>query len=473
VPEGDALTTERKGWDQVSGKKRIYVDEDAWNEATRKANQLRQVQRDLPGMLASVQRAQEQQAARDWAAFQTRQDELSRRLAKLSTQTRRIEETTTRRINEATAAIMNETRQVTASLRSETRTLVAQQEQRFSAAMSAERAERQRDSAALRQEIERDRAVRADVLATAASVVADARVMHDAIAATLPHERFVPGRLDRMGRTLAIAEANVAAGTAEAALATGQELYLDLGDLRAEVELRDAEWRASHLTAVTLVTALIEQISGSEKIDVVDEESGISAELDTDFWSDGEVSKIKASAAQLSALLADEANPPSLAELAEISERKVASLDKSLTEAITLAQARQWASQVRVNVAAHVVEVLEDTTGYDLEGEPIFVGDDQRQAFYSKLKDADDSEIVVEVAPDETGKSCVIRVLSYENGTPNEYLRGARARAIAASLGEQGLAGTTAAEPGEPDPAYKDFTRLRQRATAGTLPGRA
>ena len=182
----------------MSGKKRIYVDEDAWNEATRKANQLRQVQRDLPGMLASVQRAQEQQAARDRAAFQARQDEMSSRLAKLSAQTRRIEETTTRRINEATAAIMNETRQVTADLRSETRTLVAQQEQRFSAAMSAERAERQRDSAALRQEIELDRAVRADVLATAGSVVADARVLHDAIAATLPHERFVPGRLDRL-----------------------------------------------------------------------------------------------------------------------------------------------------------------------------------------------------------------------------------------------------------------------------------
>ena len=126
-----------------------------------------------------------------------------------------------------------------------------------------------------------------------------------------------------------------------------------------------------------------------------------------------------------------------------------------------------------MNLAAHVVEVLEGTTGYDLEGEPIFAGDDQRQAFYSKLKDADDSEIVVEVAPDETGKSCVIRVLSYENGTPNEYLRGARARAIAASLGEQGLAGTTAAEPGEPDPTYKDFTQAsparggRHRSGAG------
>ena len=367
---------------------------------------------------------------------------------------------------------MNETRKATEDLRSETRHLVEQQEQRFTAALGAERAERKRDVAILQQEIDHDRAARADVLATARSVVSDARILHDAIGSSLPHERFAPGRLDRLGRTLALAEANVAAGTAEAALSTAQELYLDLGDVRAEVQLKDAEWRAAHLTAVTVVTALVERISGSERIDLVDDETGISAELDVEFWSEGELSKIRAAAAQLAARLGDEADPPALAELAEISERTAASLDKSLSEAIAMAQARQWASQVRVNVAEHVVNVLEQSTGYDLEGEPIFAGDDQRAAFYSKLRSADDSEIVVEIAPDETGKSCVIRVLSYETGTPNEYLRGARVRAIAASLGTQGLSGTPAAEPGEPDEAFRDFARLRQQPTTGAIPRR-
>jgi hypothetical protein len=456
----------------VSGKKRITVDEDAWRDAMAKAKQLRTVQREMPQLLAAVQRAQEQQARRDREALQATQDELSRKLSKLSAQTRQIEESTTRRINAATATIMNETRKANEDLRSETRHLIEQQEQRFTAAMGAEREERKRDVAALQREIEHDRAVRADVLATARSVVSDARVLHDAIGSTLPHERFAPGRLDRLGRTLVLAEANVAAGTAEAALSTAQELFLDLGDLRAEVQLKEAEWRAAHLTAVTVVTALIERISDSERITVVDDEAGVSAELDVDFWSDGELSKIKATAGRLSARLADETDPPPLAELAEMSERTAASLEKSLSEAIALAQARQWASQVRVNVAEHVVNVLEQTAGYDLEGEPIFAGEDQRAAFYSKLKSADDSEIVVEVAPDETGKSCVIRVLSYEAGTPNEYLRGARARAIAASLGAQGLAGTPNAEPGEPDPVFKDFDRLRRHPATGAVPRR-
>jgi hypothetical protein len=126
-----------------------------------------------------------------------------------------------------------------------------------------------------------------------------------------------------------------------------------------------------------------------------------------------------------------------------------------------------------VNVASHVVDVLEQTTPYDLDGEPVFAGEDQRGAFYSKLRSADDSEIVIEVAPDDTGKSCVIRVLSYESGPPNEYLRGARARAIAASLGAEGLAGTAAADPGEPEPVYRDFARLRQGPEATSVSGQA
>jgi predicted transcriptional regulator len=457
----------------VSGKKRITVDEDAWNEAMRKANQLRQVQRDLPGMLATVQQASQQQAARDRAAFEARQGELNSRLAALSSYAQQIEATTTQRINTATAAIMNEAKRANQNLRAETRQLIERQEQRFTAAMETERDARQRDFATLQQQIARQQAAQADVLATARTVTSDARVMRDAIDSTLPHERYVPGELARLTSRLAIAEANIAAGRGEAALAGAQELFLRLGELRSEVELRDAEWRAAHLTAVTVVTALVEQISGSEHIDVVDDDSGLSADLDVDFWSDGELSKIKAQADRLLARLADEAHPPSLDELAEMSERTVGSLDDSLSKTIALAQARQWASQVRVNVAEHVVEVLEGTTGYDLDGEPVFAGGDQRGAFYSKLRSADDSEIVIEVAPDESGKSCLIRVLSYESGTGSEHLRVARVHAIADALGAEGLPGTPSAEPGEPDPVYRDLARLRQRPAASAVPGRA
>jgi hypothetical protein len=459
------------GSGSVSGKKRITVDEDAWRDAMSKANRLRDVERELPAMISAVQRAQEQQAARDRAVMQARQDELTRRLAGLSEQARKLEAATTRRINAATATIMNEAREANKQLRGETRQLLDEQEQRFDNALNAERDQRQRELGTLRAEMERERTVKANVLDAARTAVADARVIRDAISASLPHERFAPGKLARLTDRLGVAEDSASSGIAETALAQAQELQLSLNELRAEVELRDAEWRAAHLTAVAAVTALAEQISYNSMITVTDEESGASAELDVDYWSDGKLSAIRKAADELSTAVRDETAPPSLAELRVISEESVAALDGRLTETVAAARTRQWASQVRVNMAEMVVDVLEPLTGYAFDG-ATFVADDQREAFYAKLTHADESEIVVEVAPDEEGKSCVIRVLSYETGNTDESARVARVHAVAESLREHGLSGTPAAEREEPDQALRDFGQLRQRQPARALPGR-
>jgi len=120
-----------------------------------------------------------------------------------------------------------------------------------------------------------------------------------------------------------------------------------------------------------------------------------------------------------------------------------------------------------------VVDLLEPITGYTWDGDATFAGDDQRGAFYSKLKHPDQSEIVVEIAPDEDGKSCVIHVMSYETGEPDESQRVTRVKAITDSLREQGLTGTSAAEADNADPAFKDFTRIRQRPAVRAVPERA
>ncbi|MDQ2876590.1 MAG: hypothetical protein M3Y33_18015 [Actinomycetota bacterium] len=152
-------------------------------------------------------------------------------------------------------------------------------------------------------------------------------------------------------------------------LGQAQELYLSLSELRAEVELKDAEWRAAHLTAVAAVTALTEQISNNSTITVTDEESGATADLDLDYWSAGDLSVIKAASDSLADRVAAEDNPPALAELREISERSVPALDGRLLDAAATARTRQWASQVRVNIAETVVGVLESTTGYVWDGD--------------------------------------------------------------------------------------------------------
>jgi pimeloyl-ACP methyl ester carboxylesterase len=412
---------------------------------------------------AEVQQVQEQQVARDLALMQSRQDDLSRQLASLSEQARQLEALTASRISAATAAIMNEVKEASQYLRAETRQLLDQQEKRFDAVQDTDRAERQRELKAFREEIQRDRASRTSGLESAQTALADARVLYDAINSSLPHERFAPGELARLAARLAAAEASVAAGAGEAALAQAQELFLSLDELREEVELKDAGWRAAHLTTTSAVLALVQQITSNSMISVTDEESGASAELDVDYWSDGEFSAIKAAAEQLAERVDAEIDPPTLAELRDISEHSVAPLAERLSRTVATARTRQWASQVRVNVAEIVVAVLEETTGYAWDGDATFAGDDQRAAFYSKLKHPDDSEIVVEVAPGEDGSACLVRVMSFETGAPDDSLRMARIRAIAGALGEHGLSDVQAAHADAPDPAFRDFARIRQR----------
>jgi len=188
-----------------------------------------------------------------------------------------------------------------------------------------------------------------------------------------------------------------------------------------------------------------------------------------DFWSDGELAALKAEAGTLEATVNAEAEPPSLDRLRSIADRDVAALEQRLSATVVKARTRQWASQIRVNLAEMVVEALEDATGYAWQGDATYAGEDQRGAFYSKPRHEDNSEIVVEVSPDETGESCVLRVLSYESGLPDESERVRRVDAIAERLREAGLqTGSATADPAPPDAALTDFDRLRQLKRAAT-----
>src|SRR5580658_1937014 len=210
----------------MSGESRLYVSRNDWGKAQQAARELRTVQRNMPAMLESVRRATEAQAARDRAAFQAQQAALNSRLSQLSDYARQVEASTTQRINAARTELMNEVAEATESLRGETRQLMERQEQRFNAAMSAQRAEHKRDIADVQAQINRDRQQRAGILESARIVAQDARVMHDAIAATMPHARYAPGELEKLTSRLALVEQNLAAGAGEAALSSAQESYL-------------------------------------------------------------------------------------------------------------------------------------------------------------------------------------------------------------------------------------------------------
>jgi hypothetical protein len=459
----------------MSGVKRITVDQAQWARAQQAAARLREVNRELPGMIEALRREQQAAADRVAAELTARQDSFDRAISGLSEQARRVEARASDRLR-AQAAQLRQVRADAERERRETRDAIEDQERRFQQDLASERQERDRQVQALGDELaqlggDRDRAAGA-----AATLVADARKLAAAIDARLPHERYAPGQLAEIVRRVHAAEANVRSRLGEAALAQAQEAYLRLSELRAEVELRDQEWQQARLAADGAITLLREQIRVNTTPAALDE-TGTPVKgftLDVDFWSEGELTRLEETVAGLAATVTDRAAAPASTErLRHIAEHEVPELDEALTAVVAQAQARQLASQVRANVAELVVSALEDTTGYTWEdGQAIYANSDQRRAFYSKLRHADDSEIVIEVAPDGDGESCVLRIISYEAGIPDDEERVRRAHAVAAILREHGLeAGLPAADGQQPDPRLTDFNALRrprQQQTVGT-----
>jgi hypothetical protein len=469
------MSCEQRGHgNTVSGSKRVTVDQAAWRDAQAAAARLRAVNRELPGMVEALRRQQEaqrreQDARIEQAAAQARarQDALAQSLAGLSEQTSKMHARLARRLEDRTERLRREARDQSAQLREETRLALSEQEARLQADLAAEREERARDHQRLQEglsELRQDRD-RAGVIARA--LVADDRILYEALDADLPHEQFAPGRLAELRPRLLLAEESLASGLSEAAAAQAQELCLQLTALRTEIEFRAQDWQRARETALQEVARLRGEISSSASVQAIDQAGALleGVSLDVNFWSGGELSELEGEVAEVTRRAEAAGDPPTTEELRAMTERDLPELDARLTAIIARAGARHIGSQVRVNLAELVVETLEGVTGYLWDGEGTYAGDDQRREFYAKLRHPDTSEIVVEIAPDESGEAYLLRVLSREAGEPDESERVKRVHDLTDSLRGLGLeVGSPVAEPGEPDPASFDLAALRRSA---------
>ena len=463
---------------EMSGAKTITVNRTAYQQMESSAAALRTYQRELPAMLQAVQQQNAANIDRVFSAVDVRQDDFERSLSKLSGRTRRFEQQTNNRLKRQAARLRKELRATNEKTHAE----MAEQERRLATEIERERDEREQDVAELRSglsvlESDRDRAWTA-----ASTLLADGEILRDAIASGLPHERFAAGRLAALDQRLSLARTTLSQGLAQAALASTQEIYLRLTELRAELERLDQAWRVAQVAALGSLTVVSERIKHSEVLPVPDEDGGFidGAQLDVDFWSDGALSRLRAEATALAERAGSETEPLNVADLRAITEREAPDLTRRLDEIVDQAAGRQLASQIRVNVAAMVVGTLRESAGYELEAN-VYAAEDQREANYSYLRDVtSDDEIVIEVAPDDTGGGCTLRVLSFEHDSPDEEARSRRAHALVDSLRAAGLSVSDAdAEETEPERAQYELEKVRRNppqhsstGTPGTPSGR-
>jgi hypothetical protein len=471
----------------MSGRKRIWVEEQEWRRLQREAALLHGLQAGLPGVIEGVKRQTARDLQRGLGAIDERQRAVEQAMAEMSEHARAQELRTNRRLAEQDrdlrAAIEAAAQAARADIEEladaieETRDLLAEQGERLAAAIATEREDRRREMAELREEIARHRERAA---AAAAEALRDATLLRDLIRDTLPHERFAPGILGRQSAKLEAAGRSLGDDLGEAALAAAQDAHIELSDLRLELEVRERRWRRAQsaaAAALRMVQGLAEAArrrpavgpDGSELADV---------EVDVDHWSRGALGELEREVADLLRRVEDEETPMAEEDLVAVASGAAAALEGRLRTIVVEAGDAQLASQLRTNIAEIVAQTLEEN-GWATDVDGAYYDEDQRNSFIGKVEGPQGSAVVVVVRPVENrpGTNEVL-VNSFEgpDQPQAEGLRRERARALVEALRSRGLdVGGDAEElPDAPEPAILDMEGIRAGSDRlGALVGRA
>lgn len=450
----------------MSGKRRITVGEAEWNSLQRQSRQLRELQRNVPKLVANLRRQTQSDLAEVSQRLDSRQRAVEQTMSALSDQTRALEAETNRRLADHVVQMRGELADAAGQLRAETDEALADQQRTWRAELAQERDRQRADIDRLRAELHDQAQTAAE---TAEAWLHDAVLLRDLIRDELPHQRYADGEVAALSRRIATAEENLRSGQAQSALALAQQTYHDLSDLRVEIELRDREWVGLHTIAYEAVLMFdgLAAHSATEIIEAGAAGNDAPVDLNVDLWSEGRLSELRAAAAALRAQVDDTQSPPSADELREIIGCRVPELEQRLADVVEQARMRLFSSQLRINVADIVVQALDETAGYQLEDHAYDLMD-QRRTFFAKLQHPNGNEIVVSVAPstDEAGQ-CVLRVLSYDYDAVAQAELDERADAITSELHARGLsADDQGCERGEPEDFFRDFGLIRQTGVA-------
>ncbi|MFI0544148.1 hypothetical protein ACH3VS_35375 [Streptomyces sp. WSLK1-3] len=462
----------------MSGRKRIQVDESEWYRIQRKAQQLKEVQRNIPRLIDDVRAQTRADIDRSFAGVQERQRRHEQAMSALSDQTRRLEETTTRRLREQADQLHRSLDEAAGQIRAETRRDLARQREETRQALTAEREERRAEMLRVNQEIDAIKQDRARSEEMVRAWLGDARTMVTLIADTLPHERYAPGELSRLTGRLNTAEHNAAQGRYEAALAVAQEAFHSLSDLRVDTEQRELERCSAQSEAVEALVRVEKLAEGNARRPVIgpDGQALAGYELDVVHWSHGEYEALREETRNALERARDDATDTG--ELLELRDQETARLEEVLGDTVERAGMRHLAAQIRVNLADAVATTLHEYAYYDLvEGD--YENGDERGRYTARLRNGD-NELVVDVAQAEPdSEKCVIRVLSYDHDVTSEAALLHRAQAVRQALAAEGLSvSEPECEPGSPEvmvpdpghPSRRPIPAPAQRAAPAPAP---
>jgi hypothetical protein len=276
--------------------------------------------------------------------------------------------------------------------------------------------------------------------ATANQWLTQSAAIYDFINDQFDTERFAPGRMNQIHQRLLMAQMNLEQGMPEASLQLAQQAFMELSELRVELERRTMEWQSqfqiTYATAKELQRTILEN-SQVPALDVAGNE--IPFPVDLDYWSCGTYREILNEAKQLCQTLKEQQRSLSVNQLQQIRTEEFTRLQTSLETVIYESRLEAIQSQLRINIADLALQSLE-TQGYRLE-EAGFADNDLRGPFVAKLINEDRSRISLKIMPKQgQDLSNDLVVISNDAAMRTAGELFARFQAIRSSLGQRGLA---------------------------------
>ncbi|MCG5060018.1 MAG: hypothetical protein KA714_19065 [Limnoraphis sp. WC205] len=348
--------------------------------------------------------------------------------------------------------------------------LFQQQDQKFTHLIAEERQARQQGQQILQQQInqvvdnlETERQRKQQL---AVDYFADVEQVWKQVDRDYQHQRFAPGKLADLRRDLDIANGNIQAkpGLFESAIATSQQTYLKLADLRLELEQKEREWELYYQAALTDLRSLIAEIQANRKceIEVGEGNEAERFQVEVDYWTKGRLSEYESQLSQLETQLLEGESTLTTEELKAIGEQ-ITQQQPILGEILEQAKLSILGSQMRAEIADQVVETLTGL-GYTLVDDT-YEGEDERNAYVVKVKNIAGDEVVTVVSPESEFGANSISINSFSDTLIDEQATRQNAEAIFKLLNDAGVQGVGEVECNEqPKAEYQNLEEVKKRS---------
>jgi len=357
---------------------------------------------------------------------------------------------------------------LTRQQRQEYLNLINQQDSKFTNLIEEEREARQKGQQILQQQIEqvvtnleqekqRKQSIAEDLLS-------DVNTIWRQIDRGYQHQRFTPGRLNDLKRGLEMSHSNINAGVTEAAIATCQQTYLDLADLRLELEQKEQEWQLYYHAALTDLGSLIAEVKANREceLEVGELGEGESFKVEVDYWVNGRLNEYEKELTNLEKQLKEGEKTLTTEEIKEIGQ-KIAQLEPKLGEIVEQAKLAILSSQLRVEIADQVVETL-SSLGYNID-DAIYEGEDERNAYVVKMHNIAGDEVVTVITPEKEFGANSVSINTFSPSFIDGKATQQQAKAIFEVLEQEGVKGQGDIQCNQQAKAeYQDLRQVKQKS---------